>query len=428
METPDNNGPRRIAVFDIGKTNARMILADLDAGRELATRRMENRVLPGPPYPHLDTARQAAFLLDSLGSFHRDEGGFDGIFVTAHGATVALLGDAGLAMPVLDYEYAGPDETAPEYDLIRPPFSLTGTPRMPGGLNIGAQLYWLRARFPDAFATVRHALFWPQYWTWLLTGRMFSEISYASGHGDVWSLPGRAPVATPGMAAVIGGLFPPLAPAFSPAGPLLPQLARRLGLPEGIQVLVGAHDSSLALVPHDGENGPCVVMSTGTWLTAFAIGTETIPETQAPGVMASLDIFGRIVPNYRFMAGKARADLLARMPADAPRRPIGDCRIVQDPASGLFRLVDAERGRPAIPDGPELAGDIDRILARDAAAGMRGIGARGPVRMTGPFADNPGFRQELQRNWPWPVERQGYEESLVEQVAMLSERAQGRTQ
>lgn len=412
-----------VVIVDIGKTNTRAILADLSARHEVAQRRMENRVLPGPPYPHLDTVAQQAFILAALAEFAA-MGPLAGIMVIAHGATVAVVDDAGLVLPVLDYEYAGPEELAAEYDQLRPDFAETGSPRMPGGLNIGAQLHWLRRRFPAQMAQARHALFWPQYWTWRLSGRALSEISYATSHTDLWSLDRAAPISG-AMAQVTGGLFPPLAPAFAVAGPLCADLGAEYGLPPGIPVHVGAHDSSLALVPHAGRGGrtPSVAMSTGTWLTAFAIGVETVPPDPAPGVMASLDIFGRLVPNFRFMAGKARADILAAS-ARLPPVPPEECRIVPDPRTGQFQLRD-RAGRKARPGGDDPAAGLDRRLAQDAVDGLRAIGARGPIHVTGPFAANADFIRALQKGWPFPVRPRSYEQSLVDQVASLFDDAQG---
>ena len=405
-------------IIDIGKTNSRAILADLTARREIAQRRMENRVLPGPPYPHLDVGRIAAFILGALAEFAAMTP-LSGVMVIGHGATVALVDNDGLVLPVLDYECAGPDEVAAEYDRLRPDFAVTGSPRMAGGLNIGAQLHWLRHRFPDRIARARHALFWPQYWTWWLTGRPLSEISYATSHGDLWSLAGAE------ITQMTGGLFPPLAPAHAVAGGLRPALAAAHGLPDGLPVHVGAHDSSLALVPYagPGPRAPAIAMSTGTWLTAFAIGVEAMPPDPAPGVMVSLDIFGRLVPNFRFMAGKARADILAARP-DLPARHARDCRIAQAPGTGVFQLIDAAGAQVRLA-GDDPAARLDRLLARGAVAGLRAIGAQGPIHLTGPFADNPDFIAALQQGWPFPVHPRSYEASLVDQVASLFDEGQG---
>src|SRR5690348_8715542 len=83
-----------IAVIDIGKTNAKLALVDLAEFREIAVRRTPNRPKPGPPYPHHDHEHLKAFILESLAAFNRDFA-IDALSVTAHGATVALLGEHG---------------------------------------------------------------------------------------------------------------------------------------------------------------------------------------------------------------------------------------------------------------------------------------------------------------------------------------------
>ena len=89
----------------------------------------------------------------------------DAISITTHGATGALVDAAGeLVLPVLDYEFDGPDRLAAEYDAIRPPFAETGTPRLPLGLNLGAQFFWQQKRFPAEFAKAAAMLMYPQYW------------------------------------------------------------------------------------------------------------------------------------------------------------------------------------------------------------------------------------------------------------------------
>ena len=93
-----------------------------------------------------------------------------------------------LALPVLDYEFDGPDQYNNEYNEIRPKFEQTGSPRMDLGLNLAAQLFWQKNNFPDQFSKVDEILFWPQYWSFWLSGIASSEISYASSHSDLWDI------------------------------------------------------------------------------------------------------------------------------------------------------------------------------------------------------------------------------------------------
>ena len=120
-----------IAVIDIGKTNAKVALVDLARLTEIDVRRTPNEVTRDGLYPHFDEERLWRFILDSL----RDLGGsntIEAISITTHGATAALVDSEGrLALPILDYEFTGPDTLAAEYDAVRPPFDETGTPRLP---------------------------------------------------------------------------------------------------------------------------------------------------------------------------------------------------------------------------------------------------------------------------------------------------------
>ena len=84
-----------VVIIDLGKTNSRAILADLTTRQEIAVRRMENRVLPGLPYPHLDVDGQAAFILGALAEFAAIMP-LSGVMVIGHGATVALGGSFGV--------------------------------------------------------------------------------------------------------------------------------------------------------------------------------------------------------------------------------------------------------------------------------------------------------------------------------------------
>ncbi|MFN3280032.1 MAG: FGGY family carbohydrate kinase, partial [Paracoccus hibiscisoli] len=133
--------PRHIAVIDIGKTNAKVVLIDSERQAQLAAEGTPNSVLRDQPYPHADVEMLWAFIVDCLTRFHAQHG-IDGISITTHGATGALLNEKGLVLPVLDYESDAPDASEEAYDRIRPDFAETLSPRLPIGLNWGAQLYW----------------------------------------------------------------------------------------------------------------------------------------------------------------------------------------------------------------------------------------------------------------------------------------------
>src|SRR5690606_25916074 len=145
--------PRHVGAIDIGKTNAKVALIDSGTGGQIAVEGIPNNVQHGGPYPHADVDRLWRFICECLKRFHAQHG-VDGISITTHGATGVLLANRCLALPVLDYESGAAETSAEAYERVRPSFAETLSPRLPNGLNWGAQLYWQSRAFPEDFAQV----------------------------------------------------------------------------------------------------------------------------------------------------------------------------------------------------------------------------------------------------------------------------------
>src|SRR5258708_7570645 len=71
---------RRIAVLDIGKTNAKVVILDAETGTEIAAVRTSNDVVRSGPYPHYDVERLWDFTLNALAGFV-SEPGFDAVSI-----------------------------------------------------------------------------------------------------------------------------------------------------------------------------------------------------------------------------------------------------------------------------------------------------------------------------------------------------------
>ncbi len=82
--------PRRVAVIDIGKTNAKVAIVDTAALTETAVRKIPNIVLRDGLYPHFDMEGLWDFVLASLRELYAAEP-FDAISITTHGASAALV-------------------------------------------------------------------------------------------------------------------------------------------------------------------------------------------------------------------------------------------------------------------------------------------------------------------------------------------------
>ncbi len=249
--------------------------------------------------------------------------------MTTHGAAAALLDAAGnLTLPVLDYEFAGPDELAAEYDEIRPGFAESFTPRLPAGLNLGAQLFWQHRRFPEAFAKTTAIVTYPQYWSFLLSGVVSSEITSLGCHTDLWNFQTDL---YSSLVANAGWLdkMPAVRRAGDVLGLVRPEVAKTLGIHKPVPVHCGIHDSNASLLPHLIERQPpFAVVSTGTWVIVCAPGAELAGLDPARDCLANIDAFGRPVASARFMGGREFSQLIEGEPQlptdDELRRVLGE--------------------------------------------------------------------------------------------------------
>jgi len=388
-----------VAVIDIGKTNAKVALVDLARLAETDVRKTPNAALRDGLYPHYDVDRLWRFILDSLRELGQGTA-IDAISITTHGATAALVDETGdLALPILDYEHTGPDAVATHYDAIRPPFDETGTPRLPVGLNLGAQLYWQQQAFPARWARVRSILMYPQYWGMRLTGNRIGEATSLGCHTDLWS-PHRRALSPMVQHLGWSPLFPPIAKAANRLGPLLPEIAARTGLPATTPVHVGIHDSNASLLPHLlSRPAPFSVLSTGTWVVALAVGAAPLPLDPARDTLINVNAQGSPTPSARFMGGRENTMLGEGLPDATPEAIDAVLR------QGLMYLPSAQQDSGPF---PHAAGQWTRegtpaqrraalsfYLALMAATCLDLIGADGPTIIEGPFAANAEFASML---------------------------------
>ena len=402
--------PNRIGVIDIGKSNAKVAVVELDTRTELAVRKRPNTVLAGGEYPHYDVEALWAFVLEALAELNR-EAPLDAISVTTHGASAALVTAGGeLALPVLDYEFPGPDRLAAAYEQARPDFTESFTPRLPGGLNLGAQIFWQARSFPEAFARTRWILPYPQYWSFRLTGVAAAEITSWGCHTDLWDF------TTDLYSSLVmkeGWLdrMPPVRPASDVLGVTLPAVTAALGLRRPLPVYSGIHDSNASLLPHLlGRQPPFGLVSTGTWVVVAAPGGDIDNLDPARDCLANIDAFGRPVPSARFMGGR-EFEMLAtpRQPGPASiERVLGEA-IMLTPAvvqgSGPFP------GRQAQWTVPREQLDDDAVfvvtsfyLAMMTTACLDLAGAENHTVVEGPFASNALYIRMLAAATGRPVE------------------------
>ena len=167
--------------MDVGKTHAKVSVWQANGRMLRQTTRPNPQSLEEPA--SLDIEGIAGWLGDQLRSA-TGLGRIDAIVPVAHGAAAVLL-DGDQVVCALDYQSEIPVEIAVAYDAERDPFELTLSPRLPGGLNLGAQLFWLDRLYPALRAGGR-LLLWPQFWAWWLSGEPASEVTSLGCHSDLW--------------------------------------------------------------------------------------------------------------------------------------------------------------------------------------------------------------------------------------------------
>jgi len=345
-----------VAVLDIGKTNVKLAAFAPD-GALLWERATPNRVAPAPPYPHADVEAIWAFLIAALAEANQ-AAPIAAIVATTHGCAGALIDGAGLALPVMDYEFSGVEAIEPSYAPLRPPFCESFSPKLPAGQNLGRQLAWQKQRFPEAFARASYFVPYPQYWAWRLSGVAASEATSYGSHSDLWApRAGRFS----GLVGALGveALMPPIQPAWRNLGPVRPEVAAAAGLRRDVAILSGVHDSNASLLPHlASREPPFTIVSTGTWVILMAVGLGLDGLDPADDTLANVDVEGRPVATARFMGGREYAAI-----AGAPASP---------DAAALARVVAS--GALALPcfsgQGGPFAGRQGEVRGAVAAADL----------------------------------------------------------
>ncbi|MFM1886421.1 MAG: hypothetical protein RL026_1578 [Pseudomonadota bacterium] len=297
-------------VLDVGKTRSKLGLWS-SAGRCLAQWSRNNAAVHGVEGLRvLDVEGIDAWLRERL----REAAGLGDVghfIAVAHGAAFARLRGGERWGAVLDYEQPWPAELLAAYRAQRDDFALTGSPALPDGLNLGAQLHALEAREPTAFAPGTTWLTWPQYWAWRLCGVAASEVTSLGCHTDLW-----APVA--GSVSPLArrrgweACLAPLHGAGEVLGMLRPDWAAATGLPVDVKVYCGLHDSNAALLAAraalgDAASAGVTVLSTGTWFVALRSTPQPIDIARLEGqrdVLVNVDAFGSPTPSARFMGGR----------------------------------------------------------------------------------------------------------------------------
>ncbi|MES0038485.1 carbohydrate kinase [Mesorhizobium sp. M0046] len=293
-----------IAVLDFGKTNSKLFVFGQD-GQILDERRTQPSWIRKGGFSVLDEPALhdwAARAIDDAVDRH----GIEGLMVSGHGCTFALVDDAALTHPILDYEQEPPAEIAAQIDRRIPDFAETFSPRLPLGFNYGRHMLWLKEVEPGAFAAAESILGYPQYWSWRFGGRPVSEVSYLGCHSHLW-----APRKRDFSSLVDAEGWRGQMPAFERAGAVIGE--QRFGqAAKPVAIHNGVHDSNAALHAYRRQQlGPVTVVSTGTWVVVLNPDCPLDALDGERDMLVNVDVDGGPVPTIRFMGGREFATISA---------------------------------------------------------------------------------------------------------------------
>jgi sugar (pentulose or hexulose) kinase len=249
-----------IAIYDVGKTNKKIILFNYDLKIVSEIEEKFSESVDDDGFECDDIEHIERWIKESLSSLiNSDKYELKVVNFATYGATVVYLDEHGNRLtPVYNYlkpidekiseslykRYGGRDEFCRR----------TASPAL-GMLNSGIQTLWLKTVKPEIFARVKYVLHFPQYLSFLITGKIYSEHTSIGCHTALWdfdnmryhpwvsnyglNLPEPAPVETLNEVVIEG---------------------------KKILVGIGIHDSSASLAPYfSDKGGKFLLISTGTW-------------------------------------------------------------------------------------------------------------------------------------------------------------------
>lgn len=251
-----------VAVFDIGKTNKKLLLLNRDYEVVWETSAHFGEITNDDGDSCEDLKSVTQWFKQSFKEIKRDKAySIRAVNVSAYGATVVHLNQRGRpATPLYNYLKSYPEPLAEQFYAAygsKEAFSIqTSSPAM-GMLNTGLQLYWLKHHRPQALELTSRTLHLPQYFTYLLHGKMYSEMTSLGCHTGLWDFEHDRSHDWV-YQEKLTSLLPPVVPTAS-----YEELTNKN---RKILIGVGIHDSSAALVPYLlGHEDPFLLLSTGTW-------------------------------------------------------------------------------------------------------------------------------------------------------------------
>jgi sugar (pentulose or hexulose) kinase len=251
---------RVIAVFDIGKTNKKIILFNCKMKVVYEEEHKFSQITDDDGFECDDIELIEKWIKSAiLKLVHSDKYDLTDINFTTYGATIVCLDEEGRRVTPA-YNYLKPlDERIPESIYKRHGgrdefCRRTASPAL-GMLNSGMQVLWLKKNKPQLFSKIKHVLHLPQYISYTVTGKIYAEHTSIGCHTALWDFDNMN---YHQWINQLGVNFPEPVPVETFNETDIDGKKIRVG--------IGIHDSSSSLAPYFSESkGRFILLSTGTW-------------------------------------------------------------------------------------------------------------------------------------------------------------------
>ncbi|OIR12913.1 rhamnulokinase [mine drainage metagenome] len=249
-----------IAIFDVGKTNKKLLLFDKEYKLVFEEARTFEEIKDEDGFPCEDINAVTVWIKNSIKYLLNNERfSISAINFSAYGASFVYL-DEKLNTILPLYNYLKPlsnklkEKFYKDYGGESVFAKQTASPVL-GNLNSGMQLYRLKHEKTETFSKIKHALHLPQYLSFILTGKLFSDITSIGCHTNLWNFQ-KNKYHDWVRNERIDTILPPIKSNEEITG----------YYNKTIPIGLGIHDSSAALIPYlSSFTEPFVLISTGTW-------------------------------------------------------------------------------------------------------------------------------------------------------------------
>ncbi len=258
-----------IAVFDIGKTNKKLLVYDenlqlLDTATEHFPEYVDGEV-------HYERVKEMTeWYLQKLADFSSSYD-IGAISVATQGATcVCVDKNGGIAAPTLAYTTEPGEQFHAEfcarYGGTEKIQRTTATAPMSNLLNLAQHVAYQQEHYPDQFADTYKILGFPQYFGYVLTGSIGAEPTYMGCHTMLWEHDNKRWSYIAEALGILDKLPDRLSRSWDILGKVKPEISRQTGISEETIVTLGIHDSNASLLPYLAKSREDFILnSTGTW-------------------------------------------------------------------------------------------------------------------------------------------------------------------